>query len=160
MRKIILCVCLLLSCISLPVLAQNDKLIQELSDIKGVSSVYISESMLQLVGDASNMINAGGVKLDGILPKLNSIQILNADSGSAVDQLRAKLSSYIKKLNLEVLMQTKEDDEVTMIYFVESKDFKKDLSRLILFVDEKDEVTFIGLSGAFKLEDLKDMMAK
>ena len=160
MRKIILCICLLLSCISLPAFAQNDKLVQELSDIKGVTSVFISESMLQLVEGASDMINAGGVKLDKVIPKLNSIQILNADSAPAVDELRAKLTGYIKKNNLEVLMQTKDDDEVTMIYFVESKDFKKESSRLFLFVDEKDEVTFIGLSGRFKLEDLKEMISK
>lgn len=143
---------------SIPSYGQTDKLIQELSDIKGVSSVLISESMLKLIGGGTDLINNDELKLDKVLPKLNGIQILSADSGKAVEQLRTKLADYIKKQKLEMLMQTKDDDEVTRIYFMESKDFKKEFSRLILVVDDKEEVTFIGLSGTFKLDDLKEMI--
>lgn len=158
MKRILAYICLFIVCMSIPSYGQTDKLIQELSDIKGVSSVLISESMLKLIGGGTDLINNDELKLDKVLPKLNGIQILSADSGKAVEQLRTKLADYIKKQKLEMLMQTKDDDEVTRIYFMESKDFKKEFSRLILVVDDKEEVTFIGLSGTFKLDDLKEMI--
>lgn len=158
MKRILAYICLFIVCTSIPSYGQTDKLIQELSDIKGVSSVLISESMLKLIGGGTDLINNDDLKLDKVLPKLNGIQILSADSGKAVEQLRTKLADYIKKQKLEMLMQTKDDDEVTRIYFMESKDFKKEFSRLILVVDDKEEVTFIGLSGTFKLDDLKEMI--
>ena len=119
MKRILAYICLFIVCTSIPSYGQTDKLIQELSDIKGVSSVLIAESMLKLIGGGTDLINNDDLKLDKVLPKLNGIQILSADSGKAVEQLRTKLADYIKKQKLEMLMQTKDDDEVTRIYFME-----------------------------------------
>lgn len=158
MNKIILYFCLLFSGMALPTFAQTDKLIDELSNIKGVTYVSVSESMLGLIGDRLDMVNVGEVNLDDILPKLKSIKILNADEGPGVKQIRTQLTSYFSKQKLEALVDIKEDGEVTKIYFFESKDLKKEYSKLMIYVDEEDEVSFIVLSGTFKMADLKNLM--
>lgn len=158
MKKIILCFCLLISSVALPAFAQTDKLIDELSNIKGITYVSVSESMLGLIGNRLDAVDVGDVNLENILPKLKSIKILNADEGAGVKQMRSQLTNHFTKLKLEALVDIKEDGEVTKIYFSESKDFKKEYSSLIIYADEGDEISLILLNGTFQMNDLKNLM--
>ena len=157
MKKIGRYMVLLLLFITLPLKAQNDKFFQDLSNIKGVTSVIISETMLSLIGGNSDMIDIDNFDVKGILSKLKSIQILNSETAQSTKEMRQKIQTYLDKMNVMPIMSVKEDDEKTLIYFIEPKG-KKDYAQLILFVDETDEISFISMSGTFKIEDLKGMM--
>lgn len=158
MKKIILYICLLFSAVSLPTFAQTEKLIDELSNIKGMTYVSVSESMLGLMGNHIEKVSIDNVDIQQILPKLKSIKILNIDEGAGVKQMRNHLTSYFSKHKMEALVDVKDDGEVTKIYFFESKNFKKEYSSLIIYADEGDEVSFIMLNGIFKMDDLKTLM--
>lgn len=157
MKKIGRYMVLLLLFITLPLKAQNDKFFQDLSNIKGVTSVIISETMLSLIGGNSDMIDIDNFDVKGILSKLKSIQILNSETAQSTKEMRQKIQTYLDKVSVMPIMSVKEDDEKTLIYFIEAKG-KKDYAQLILFVDETDEISFISMSGTFKIEDLKGMM--
>lgn len=157
MKKIGRYMVLLLLFITLPLKAQNDKFFQDLSNIKGVTSVIISETMLSLIGGNSDMIDIDDFDVKGILSKLKSIQILNSETAQSTKEMRQKIQTYLDKVSVMPIMSVKEDDEKTLIYFIEPKG-KKDYAQLILFVDETDEISFISMSGTFKIEDLKGMM--
>ena len=157
MKKIGRYMVLLLLFITLPLKAQNDKFFQDLSNIKGVTSVIISETMLGLIGGNSDMIDIDDLDVKGILSKLKSIQILNSETAQSTKEMRQKIQTYLDKVSVMPIMSVKEDDEKTLIYFIEPKG-KKDYAQLILFVDETDEISFISMSGTFKIEDLKGMM--
>lgn len=157
MKKIGRYMVLLLLFITLPLKAQNDKFFQDLSNIKGVTSVIISETMLSLIGGNSDMIDIDDLDVKSILSKLKSIQILNSETAQSTKEMRQKIQTYLDKMNVMPIMSVKEDDEKTLIYFIEPKG-KKDYAQLILFVDETDEISFISMSGTFKIEDLKGMM--
>lgn len=157
MKKIGRYMVLLLLFITLPLKAQNDKFFQDLSNIKGVTSVIISETMLGLIGGNSDMIDIDNFDVKGILSKLKSIQILNSETAQSTKEMRQKIQTYLDKVSVMPIMSVKEDDEKTLIYFIEPKG-KKDYAQLILFVDETDEISFISMSGTFKIEDLKGMM--
>lgn len=157
MKKIGRYMVLLLLFITLPLKAQNDKFFQDLSNIKGVTSVIISETMLSLIGGNSDMIDIDNLDVKGILSKLKSIQILNSETAQSTKEMRQKIQTYLDKVSVMPIMSVKEDDEKTLIYFIEPKG-KKDYAQLILFVDETDEISFISMSGTFKIEDLKGMM--
>ncbi len=159
MKKIGRYMVLLLLFITLPLKAQNDKFFQDLSNIKGVTSVIISETMLGLIGGNSDMIDIDDLDVKSILSKLKSIQILNSETAQSTKEMRQKIQTYLDKMNVMPIMSVKEDDEKTLIYFIEPKG-KKDYAQLILFVDETDEISFISMSGTFKIEDLKGMMNK
>lgn len=157
MKKIGRYMVLLLLFITLPLKAQNDKFFQDLSNIKGVTSVIISETMLGLIGGNSDMIDIDNFDVKGILSKLKSIQILNSETAQSTKEMRQKIQTYLDKVSVMPIMSVKEDDEKTLIYFIEPKG-KKDYAQLILFVDETDEISFISMNGTFKIEDLKGMM--
>ena len=157
MKKIGRYMVLLLLFITLPLKAQNDKFFQDLSNIKGVTSVIISETMLSLICGNSDMIDIDNFDVKGILSKLKSIQILNSETAQSTKEMRQKIQTYLDKVSVMPIMSVKEDDEKTLIYFIEPKG-KKDYAQLILFVDETDEISFISMSGTFKIEDLKGMM--
>lgn len=159
MKKIGRYMVLLLLFITLPLKAQNDKFFQDLSNIKGVTSVIISETMLGLIGGNSDMIDIDDLDVKGILSKLKSIQILNSETAQSTKEMRQKIQTYLDKVSVMPIMSVKEDDEKTLIYFIEPKG-KKDYAQLILFVDETDEISFISMNGTFKIEDLKGMMNK
>ena len=159
MKKIGRYMVLLLLFITLPLKAQNDKFFQDLSNIKGVTSVIISETMLGLIGGNSDMIDIDNFDVKGILSKLKSIQILNSETAQSTKEMRQKIQTYLDKVSVMPIMSVKEDDEKTLIYFIEPKG-KKDYAQLILFVDETDEISFISMNGTFKIEDLKGMMNK
>lgn len=159
MKKIGRYMVLLLLFITLPLKAQNDKFFQDLSNIKGVTSVIISETMLGLIGGNSDMIDIDNFDVKSILSKLKSIQILNSETAQSTKEMRQKIQTYLDKMNVMPIMSVKEDDEKTLIYFIEPKG-KKDYAQLILFVDETDEISFISMNGTFKIEDLKGMMNK
>ena len=159
MKKIGRYMVLLLLFITLPLKAQNDKFFQDLSNIKGVTSVIISETMLSLIGGNSEMIDIDNFDVKGILSKLKSIQILNSETAQSTKEMRQKIQTYLDKVSVMPIMSVKEDDEKTLIYFIEPKG-KKDYAQLILFVDETDEISFISMNGTFKIEDLKGMMNK
>lgn len=159
MKKIGRYMVLLLLFITLPLKAQNDKFFQDLSNIKGVTSVIISETMLSLIGGNSDMIDIDNFDVKGILSKLKSIQILNSETAQSTKEMRQKIQTYLDKVSVMPIMSVKEDDEKTLIYFIEPKG-KKDYAQLILFVDETDEISFISMNGTFKIEDLKGMMNK
>ena len=78
---------------------------------------------------------------------------------TSLKEMRQKIQTYLDKMNVMPIMSVKEDDEKTLIYFIEPKG-KKDYAQLILFVDETDEISFISMNGTFKIEDLKGMMNK
>ena len=157
MKKIGRYMVLLLLFITLPLKAQNDKFFQDLSNIKGVTSVIISETMLGLIGGNSDMIDIDDLDVKSILSKLKSIQILNSETAQSTKEMRQKIQTYLDKVSVMPIMSVKEDDEKTLIYFIEPKG-KKDYAQLIQFVDETDEISFISMSGTFKIEDLKGMM--
>ena len=129
---------LLLLFITLPLKAQNDKFFQDLSNIKGVTSVIISETMLGLIGGNSDMIDIDDLDVKGILSKLKSIQILNSETAQSTKEMRQKIQTYLDKVSVMPIMSVKEDDEKTLIYFIEPKG-KKDYAQLIL-LDRKSVV--------------------
>lgn len=156
-RKIIYIIALI-TCFALPANAQFSKVLEEISNLKGVTSVNISETMLELIGgSAAQYIDADNINVAAIMPKLKSISILNTEDAKSMKLMSLKLNEYIAQSKLQPLMTTKEDDEITRIYFNEAKK-KGEYSNFILWVEEIDEISFICLSGTFTVQDLKAIM--
>lgn len=160
MKHLIPYLLLIISTFANPLYAQNDKVIEDFSTIKGVTSVFISETMLQLVGSGSGLINTGDIKLDSLLPKIKEIQILTAESKNSVTNFRKSIVEYLISQKTTPIMQTKEDTEQTSIYFINSTNLEQEYSRLILFIDEEHEITFININGTFTLKDLMVLAPK
>ena len=125
------------------------------AEMDGVTSVYITKSMLSLFPKGQTNVN--GVNIGNIASRLDNIQILSTDEQPIVDKLRKETSHINTRNGYEELMRVREDGEKTTIYF---KDGKKDKKEFVLLVDEKDEFTIISIVGDLTLQEIQGIINK
>ena len=125
------------------------------AEMDGVTSVYITKSMLSLFPKGQTNVN--GINIGDIASRLDNIQILSADEQPIVDKLRKETSHINTRNGYEELMRVREDGEKTTIYF---KDGKKDQKEFVLLVDEKDEFTIISIVGDLTLQEIQGIINK
>ena len=122
------------------------------AEMDGVSSVYITKSMLKMFPSMSGKIN--GVDVGNLASKLENIQILSADEPNIIEQLRKDTKHISTKNGYEELLRVRDDGDKTTIYFKE----KKKNSEFILITDEGNEFTIISIVGNdISLKDIQDM---
>ena len=125
------------------------------AEMDGVTSVYITKSMLSLFPKGQTNVN--GINIGDIASRLDNIQILSTDEQPIVDKLRKETSDINTRNGYEELMRVREDGEKTTIYF---KDGKKDKKEFVLLVDEKDEFTIISIVGDLTLQEIQGIINK
>ena len=123
------------------------------AEMDGVTSVYITKSMLSLFPKGQTNVN--GVNIGNIASRLDNIQILSADEQPIIDKLRKETSGINTRNGYEELRRVREDGEKTTIYF---KDGKKDKKEFVLLVDEKDEFTIISIVGDLTLQEIQGII--
>ena len=123
------------------------------AEMDGVTSVYITKSMLSLFPKGQASVN--GVNIGNIASRLDNIQILSADEQPIIDKLRKETSGINSRNGYEELMRVREDGEKTTIYF---KNGKKDKKEFVLLVDEKDEFTIISIVGDLSLQEIQGII--
>ena len=123
------------------------------AEMDGVSSVYITKSMLKMFPDMSGKIN--GVNVGSIANRLDNIQILSCEEAGIIEQLRKETKNINTKNGYEELMRIREDGNKTTIYF---KEKKKGNSEFVLITDAKDEFTIISIMGNITLQELQTMV--
>lgn len=125
------------------------------AEMDGVSSVYITKSMLKMFPSMSGKIN--GVDVGNLASKLENIQILSADEPNIIEQLRKDTEHISTKNGYEELMRVRDDGDKTTIYFKE----KKKNSEFILITDEGNEFTIVSIIGGdLTLKDIQEMTTK
>ncbi|MDE6073023.1 MAG: DUF4252 domain-containing protein, partial [Muribaculaceae bacterium] len=92
--------------------AQVSKLFERYSDLKGVTSVYISKTMIGMMPDLST----NGLEFKGMADKLNSIRVLTTENASIADKMGKELDSEIKKDAYELLLSANDNGEKAVIY--------------------------------------------
>ena len=125
------------------------------AEMDGVTSVYITKSMLSLFPKGQTNVN--GINIGDIASRLDNIQILSADEQPIVDKLRKETSDINTRNGYEELMRVREDGEKTTIYF---KDGKKDKKEFVLLQDSKDEFTIISIVGDLTLQEIQGIINK
>ena len=125
------------------------------AEMDGVTSVYITKSMLSLFPKGQTKVN--GVNIGNIADRLNNIQILSTDEQPIVNKLRKETSDINTRNGYEELMRVREDGEKTTIYF---KDSKKDKKEFVLLQDAKDEFTIISIVGDLTLQEIQGIINK
>ena len=123
------------------------------AEMDGVTSVYITKSMLSLFPKGQTNVN--GVNIGNIASRLDNIQILSTDEQPIVDKLRKETSHINTRNGYEELMRVREDGEKTTIYF---KDGKKDKKEFVLLQDAKNEFTIISIVGDLTLQEIQGIV--
>lgn len=125
------------------------------ANLDGVTSVYITKSMLSLFPKGKTNVN--GINIGDIASRLDNIQILSTEEKDIIEKLRKETSSIHTKNGYEELIRVREDGEKTTIYFRDKKNEKKEF---VLLSDGKDEFTIISIAGDLTLQEIQGIIAK
>ena len=130
----------------------QSSLFDKFADMEGVTTVYISKSMISLFPQGNANVN--GINIGNIADRLDNIQILSADEKETIAKLRKETSDINLKNGYEELMRVREDGEKVTIYFNEKKKKKE----FVLVVDDKDEFTIISIVGDLTLKEIQGIV--
>lgn len=157
MKKTILAALLLIAAL-LPLKAQKAlNLYNKYSDEKGMSAVYISPAMFRLIGRVPSIHMDNDVDISPIIKNLNGMYVLNCEDPVLAQSLRDDVDRYMNSGKYELLMEAKEDGEVTRMYTVGND---KIIKSFVLLSVEPGETSFISFEGEIPRDKLEDAIAK
>ncbi|MGX8728965.1 MAG: DUF4252 domain-containing protein [Lachnospiraceae bacterium] len=157
MKKTILAALLLIAAL-LPLKAQKAlNLYNKYSDEKGMSAVYISPAMFRLIGKVPSIHMDNDVDISPIIKNLNGMYVLNCEDPVLAQSLMDDVDRYMNTGKYELLMEAKEDGEVTRMYTVGND---KIIKSFVLLSVEPGETSFISFEGEIPRDKLEDAIAK
>lgn len=145
MKKIIML--LLLVSATMPALAQQ-ALFDKYENVDGVTTVYISSSMLNMMSS----VKAGDKDIGRIAKRLDHVQILSCELPSVIGSIRRTAQDIFRKQNYKLVMRTNDDGELTTIY---ERQHAKGKNEFVLLSVEKDEISVINILGNVTLADIQ-----
>ena len=156
MKQLYIIVAMLL--IGISAFAQDGRsLYNKYSDYENVEAVYISPAMFRLIGKIPDVeMNDENVNLGPIIKSLSGLYILSLKEDRIAQDLTEDVNRFIKKGQYELLMEAKDNGEVTRMYTV-GDDFV--VNSFVLLAREGDEVNFICIDGTIPRDKLEDLIA-
>ncbi len=136
----------------LPLLCQAQKnLFNTYSDMKGVSSVYISKAMIEM----NPRLFTKDIYIGRVSGKLNSVQILSTMDNNIKKSMRKDIQTLIHSSKYELLMKQK--GIVSSSEFYVSRKGDK-VSELVMVIDGAASLKFVYLDGEMTLSDIQSIM--
>ena len=128
-----------------------DGLAKELSGLKGITSVFISKSMLGLAGNMGGKVPVSKESLK----KLDGIYIFSAEDETYAAHIKSISQKVLEKKDYELLMNADEDSEHMSIY---QRKVKKGQNEFVLFnYNEEGEANVIIILGDITTKDLEGL---
>ena len=157
MKQLYILVAMLL--VSISASAQDGRsLYNKYSDNANVEAVYISPAMFRLIGKIPDMeVEEGTVNLGPIIKSLSGLYILSIKEDRIAEELADDVNRFIRKGQYELLMEAKDNGEVTRMYTA-GDDFT--VNSFVLLAKEGNEVNFICLDGAMPRDQLENLIAE
>ena len=157
MKKTIIAALLFISAVA-PLKAQKAlNIYNKYSDEKGISAVYISPAMFRLIGKVPNLELEDGVDISPIIKSLSGMYVLSCDNPDVADRLKKDVKKYMDSGKYELLLEAKDDGEVTRMYTVGND---KIINSFVLMAIEPGETTFISFEGEIPRDKLEEAVAK
>ena len=140
---------------------EGKRLYNKYSDAEGVSAVYVSPAMFNLIGKIPELnVEVGeGSKLDmaPVIRSFTGFYMLDISDKNLGAELHKEVKAMIGKGRYEVLMEVKEGGSTMRIYTVGDD---RVISSLVMLAQEGDSVQFICLEGTINRKDFENLMAK
>ena len=148
MKTTLIAFCLfLVTC--LPSFSQNS-LLDRFEGMEGITSVYISETMLKMM---PSMQVKKGVDVGKFAGRLTGITILSSELEATSKMLKKETAHIPKDKSYEVLMRI--IDGETNVHFLIKKRPNNRISELVMLVDEMPEFVIIHMKGDMSMEEIQ-----
>lgn len=126
-----------------------------LPDNDKVQSVFITSTLWQTFGVTSLPLGKNSETAADLLKNLTAVEIINANSKKAVNEVKPIISTVIKKLNLEVLTEVS-DNETKMVVYGRT-DGNYILNAMLVSEESKNSLSIIGLHGKISMDAIKTL---
>ena len=126
----------------------QDALFEKYNDVDGVTTIYISKTMLQMIPN----VKTGKHNISSIAAKLDQLRVLSCEKPSIIPSIKKHALEVFKNGQYEVAMQVNENGEHVTIYH---KKLSKEKSEFALLSEESGELTIISLRGKITLKDIQ-----
>ena len=126
-------------------------LFEKYENTNGVTTVYISQSMLRMVPN----MGAAGHDFSSVSRKLDGIRILNCERQGLASTIRNQAEEMIRKEGFEVVIKVNESGEHTTIY---RKQLKGGRSECVLLHHSDSGLNVIDITGTMTLDEIRDIM--
>jgi hypothetical protein len=130
------------------------RLFDRFSKMEGVTTVYISKAMLQMMPD---MPLQPGVDIRGFAGKLDGLLIMTSENESICRMMRSESSSFAQDRAYEILMKVKDGESNVNFYIRKRSD--QLIAELVMLVDGEDEFVFIQMTGNMTMDDIRKLTA-
>ena len=147
MKQIILTALLVLVCIGAK--AQRE-LFDKYEDTKGVTTVVISKTMLNLAGGLATIADKKIGKMAG---KIDGLRILNCERKSLISEIKKAAQAIYNRDQFEEVMRVNEDGQRVVIY---QRPLNNGKSEFALLTINNEALSIINISGTITLEEMKE----
>ena len=156
MKKFYILVAMLL--LSVSALAQDGRsLYNKYSDFDNVEAVYISPAMFRMIGKIPDIeMDRENVNLTPIIKSLTGLYILTITDQNLAADLAADVNQFIKRGEYELLMEAKDNGEVTRMYTVGNENV---VNSFVLLSRDGSETSFICIDGTIPRDKLEQLIA-
>lgn len=134
-------------------MAQSD-LFKRYADKEGVTSVYVSKAMLQMVPDA---ISNADLYLNNMKGKIEGIQILSSENAALKNEMDVSFRKLIGNQHEELMRIKDESGELITFHIKKEGNL---ITELIMLVNEKDEFSAIQILGKFTMQDIQEVTSR
>ena len=155
MKKLIMIA--LAALIGASALAQDGKTIyNRYSEGEGVSAVYISPSMFKLMKRIPDLeLEGENVNLGPIIKSLTGMYVINSENPAINDDIKRDVDRFIRRGDYEILLEAKEDGEVTRLYTMGSE---TTVTGFVMLTYEPAECSFICINGEIPRAALEELI--
>ncbi len=138
-------------------LAQDGKTIyNRYSEAEGVSAVYISPSMFKLMNRIPDInLEGESVNLAPIIKNLTGMYIINSENPAINDDIKRDVDRFIRRGDYEILLEAKEDGEVTRMYTMGPE---ATVTGFVVLTYEPAECSFICINGEIPRAALEELI--
>ncbi|MDH6534761.1 DUF4252 domain-containing protein [Parabacteroides sp. 52] len=127
----------------------NSKLFDRYADMDGVTSVYISKAMFQMMPN----IETAGLKLANLKGKIESLQVLTTERKDLTEKMQEEFSRFVTKQHAELMRVRDEKTKATFYAHMQGERVKD----LIMLANTEEGFTVIQLLGNFTLQDVQEI---
>lgn len=135
-----------------------EKIFEALASNPHVESVYVGKAMMSMARGFLNADNSSETKSAlNAVKDIDSIEIISCEKASAIPSLKEQARKILGKLKLEMLLETKEGDESTIIYGCTPSDNNNaTVSGMVIESSEPGEYSLIHISGTIDIKSLTE----
>lgn len=135
---------LILLCTPLCACSQT-RILSDLPSGNGVEKVYLGKALVNM--GMQNLNNS--FCYEGMSGGVEGIEVYSCENGELSASVKDKIDEVLRKFNAEVMIETEEDGETSVIYNIyDDKDKKKPIGMAVMEY-EGDKINIVILHGAF-----------